>query len=55
MDVSGPTDWDQVRELIEVSYELIAPKKSLAKLVGGSSDLVKPKRKPARKARAKRR
>lgn len=53
MDVSGATDWDQVRELVEESYELIAPKKSLAKLVGGSADLVTAKKKPARKVKAK--
>jgi predicted DNA-binding protein (MmcQ/YjbR family) len=31
-DVSGPTDWDEVRTLVEESYRLIAPKRSLAKL-----------------------
>jgi predicted DNA-binding protein (MmcQ/YjbR family) len=56
MDVSGATDWDQIRELVEESYELIAPKKSLAKLVGGSAELVKAKKtSPKRKATAKRR
>jgi predicted DNA-binding protein (MmcQ/YjbR family) len=54
MDVSGATDWDQVRELVEESYELIAPKKSLAKLVGGSADLVKQRKKTARKIRKSR-
>jgi len=54
MDVSGATDWDQVRELVEESYGLIAPKKSLAKLVGGSSVLVRPEEKPARRVRKSR-
>lgn len=33
MDVSGPTSWDEVRVLVHESYRLIAPKRSLAKLV----------------------
>lgn len=56
MDVTGATDWDQVRDLVEESYELIAPKKSLAKLIGGSPTLMKPKKAGAkRKASPKRR
>jgi len=43
MEVSGKTDWDRVRELVEESYELIAPRKSLAKLSPGGTALVKPK------------
>jgi predicted DNA-binding protein (MmcQ/YjbR family) len=54
MDVSGATDWDQVRELVEESYELIAPKRSLAKLDRGDSELVKPVIKSARKAGGRR-
>ena len=49
MDMSGRIDWDQLRDLIEESYELIAPKRSLAKLSPGGPDLVRP-----RKAKAKR-
>jgi predicted DNA-binding protein (MmcQ/YjbR family) len=45
MDGRAVRDWDEVRELILESYELIAPKKSLAKLVGGSTELVAPKKK----------
>lgn len=49
MDLSGPVNWDEVRELILESYRLIAPKKSLAKLGGGgASDEGTTKRKPAR-------
>jgi len=51
MDVSGPTDWDQVREWIEESYELIAPKKSLAKLSPGGPTLVGTKKKASAKRR----
>ncbi len=32
MDVSPTADWDLVRELVQESYRLIAPKRSLAKL-----------------------
>jgi predicted DNA-binding protein (MmcQ/YjbR family) len=39
MDVSRVTDWDEVRALVEESYRLIAPKKSLAKrAAAGASD-----------------
>ena len=40
MDLSGGVeDWDEVRDLVLESYELIAPKKSLAKLAGESAKL----------------
>ena len=39
MDGRKVSDWDELRELILESYELIAPKKSLAKLAGGSTEL----------------
>lgn len=51
MDVSGAVDWDEVRDLVEESYELIAPKKSLAKLSPGGPALVEVKRKPKPKRR----
>ncbi len=54
MDGRKVTDWDALRDLILESYELIAPKKSLAKLAGGDAELA-PAR-PARRAKpAKRR
>src|SRR5262245_19847948 len=34
MDVSAVEDWEEVRALVQESYRLIAPKRSLAKLVG---------------------
>ena len=57
MDGRQVRDWDEVRELILESYELIAPKKSLAKLTGGGGEPVaNPKPKPrAAKAKAKQR
>jgi len=39
LDGARVTDWDELRELILESYELIAPKKSLAKLAGESAKL----------------
>lgn len=42
MDGRKVSDWDEVRELILESYELIASKKSLAKLRGGSQELAAP-------------
>ena len=36
MDVSAQRDWDEVRSLVFESYQLIAPKKSLAKLEVGA-------------------
>ena len=54
MELSGATDWDQIRELVEESYLLIAPKRSLAKLAGGSAELVKARpAKPKRRAKKK--
>jgi predicted DNA-binding protein (MmcQ/YjbR family) len=59
MALSGKTDWDQVRDLVEESYELIAPKKSLAKLSPGGTALLEPKttkkkaKKPATKGRTR--
>ena len=50
MDVGGPVDWDQVREWIEESYELIAPKKSLAKMSPGGTALVATKKKKKKKS-----
>ena len=44
MDLRGKIDWDEVRELIEESYELIAPKASLAKLSPGGAALLGPGR-----------
>jgi len=60
MDLTGAVDWNQVRELVEESYELIAPKKSLAKLTPGGPALLEPKaskrkRKVATKPKAKKR
>ena len=62
MDGRKVSDWDELRELILESYELIASKKSLAKLAGSGSKpaTVKPPRKvalatktrPARKAKS---
>jgi predicted DNA-binding protein (MmcQ/YjbR family) len=53
MDGRSVSDWDEVRDLILESYELIAPKKSLAKLAGGTTELAEPeppmKAKPAKK------
>jgi predicted DNA-binding protein (MmcQ/YjbR family) len=46
MDVSDVEDWGEVRALIEESYRLIAPKKSLAKLGGAAPP-------PAKKTAAK--
>ena len=55
MDGRKVSDWDEMRELILESYELIAPKKSLAKLAGGSAELAEPKPpKKAQKAKAAR-
>ena len=53
MDGRKVSDWDELRELILESYELIAPKKSLAKLSGGGTELVAAK--PAKKASAPKR
>ncbi len=47
MDVSRGTDWDSVRAFVRESYELIAPKRSLAKLAGVESP---PRRKRARRS-----
>jgi predicted DNA-binding protein (MmcQ/YjbR family) len=44
LDGARVTDWDELRELILESYELIAPKKSLAKLAGESAELAPAKR-----------
>ena len=55
LDGNAVDDWDEVRDLILESYELIAPKRSLAKLAGGSAALVapgKPKASPPKKAKA---
>jgi predicted DNA-binding protein (MmcQ/YjbR family) len=56
MDVSRVTDWDELRSLIQESYRLIAPKRSLAKLL--SPKVERAPRQPAtavapRAARAK--
>lgn len=32
LDLDGRTDWDEVAELIDASYRLTAPKRSIAKL-----------------------
>lgn len=55
MDGREVSDWDELRELILESYELIAPKKSLAKLTGGSAKLAaaKPPTKSAKAAKKK--
>lgn len=37
MDVTDATDWDEARALIEQSYKLIAPKKTVAKWLGDPS------------------
>ena len=37
MDASGVDHWDEVRDLLLESYQLIAPKASLAKLAAGDS------------------
>jgi predicted DNA-binding protein (MmcQ/YjbR family) len=42
MDVSGIADWEEVRALVAESYRLIAPKKSLGKLLGAATDLPRP-------------
>ena len=59
MDGNKVSDWDGLRELILESYELIAPKKSLAKQTGSGAELApaKPPRsaKPPRKAKAPKR
>jgi predicted DNA-binding protein (MmcQ/YjbR family) len=39
---NGVRDWDEVRELIIESYELIAPKRTLAKLAATGSPSAKP-------------
>jgi predicted DNA-binding protein (MmcQ/YjbR family) len=50
MDLSGGVeDWDEVRDLVLESYELIAPRKSFAKLDGGSARILGPKEPAARK------
>lgn len=51
MDVSGVDDWDEVAELVLESYRLIAPKRSLARLVDGAP--AKPKSKVAKTNTAK--
>jgi predicted DNA-binding protein (MmcQ/YjbR family) len=54
MDLSGGVkDWDEVRDLVLESYELIAPKKSLAKLAGGSTRILGSPEPAASKRRAK--
>lgn len=45
LDASRVTDWGEVRRLIEESYRLIAPKRSLAKLT--SPDVRRTARQPA--------
>ena len=47
MDASGIQDWNEVRDLVLESYRLIAPKRSLAKLSGGTVE-----KKPATKTGA---
>ena len=42
MDASSITDWNEVREFVEESYRLIAPKKSLARLKTQSGPVAKP-------------
>ena len=37
MDATGIEDWDELREFIHESYQLIAPKRSLAKLTGSGA------------------
>ncbi|HEV8113125.1 MAG TPA: MmcQ/YjbR family DNA-binding protein [Planctomycetota bacterium] len=44
LDGAKVSDWDELRELILESYELIAPRKSLAKLAGESAELAPAKR-----------
>jgi len=51
MDVTDATDWDEARALIQQSYRLIAPKKTLAKWLGPPAV---PSRPAARKAPPKR-
>lgn len=53
MDGKKVTDWDALRDLILESYELIAPKKSLAKLAGGDAGLAPAKRATPAKRRAR--
>jgi len=43
MDVTSVRDWEEVRALVTESYRLIAPKKSLAKLLGAATDLPQPR------------
>jgi predicted DNA-binding protein (MmcQ/YjbR family) len=52
LDGRKVSDWDELRDLIRESYELIAPKKSLAKLAGGDAELAPAK--PPKKAKAPR-
>jgi predicted DNA-binding protein (MmcQ/YjbR family) len=50
------SDWDELRDLILESYELIAPKRSLAKLAGAGAELAPvnsaKRAQPRRKAKA---
>ena len=53
LDGRKVSDWDELRELILESYELIAPKKSLAKLAGDNAELAAPRPRKARAAKKK--
>lgn len=46
MDVSGPVDWSFVAELVHESFRLIAPKRTLAKLLSGATPKSTPKAAP---------
>lgn len=51
MDAGQVSDWDEVRELVHESYRLIAPRRSLKKLAGGSTPAPAAKRTPTRRRR----
>src|SRR5262245_47777184 len=56
LDVSTVGDWDEVRDLVQQSYRLIAPKKTLALMPAASNGKrarKSPKGRPRRAARAR--
>jgi len=50
MDATRVREWEEVRILIQESYRLIAPKKSLAKLAYAAAAVPAPRKAKARKA-----
>lgn len=52
MDVSDVQDWSTVAEMLEESYRLIAPKRSLAQLDGNSPEEITSARKTVKKKTA---